>query len=196
MISTVLQYFINASTNAISWSPISKNVSLVFLVKCNYLCVLDLFNISSSIDQINEHCLNILISVCWKLYTGINKTLASGKTSSFGLAKEIGEVEVGFNCYVKNRNEKRSESYFDDDFSNFFSSFGVGEDRNQPRHKQMGNYNSRFNSMPALMQIIWRIRLTKTKIKRSSRPNIFPLERHNPMSGMLLINRNTNLGYS
>jgi len=107
------------------------------------------------IESLFTFVLLILIFIfCWKLYTGINKTLASGKTSSFGLAKEIGEVEVGFNCYVKNRNEKRSESYFDDDFSNFFSSFGVGEDRNQPRHKQMGNYNSRFNSMPALMQII------------------------------------------
>ena len=81
--------------------------------------------------------------------------MASGKTSSFGLAKEIGEVEVGFNCYVRKRTEKRSESYFDDDFSNFFSSFGVSEDRNAP--KRMSNYNSRFNSMPALMQIIWKL---------------------------------------
>ena len=81
--------------------------------------------------------------------------MASGKTSSFGLAKEIGEVEVGFNCYVRNRTEKRSESYFDDDFSNFFSSFGVSEDRNAP--KRMSSYNNRFNSMPALMQIIWKL---------------------------------------
>ena len=96
---------------------------------------------------------SFLISVCWKLVSGINKTLSSGKTSQFAVSKTIGEIEFGCNCFVRRTCDKsNSTSYFDEDFSNIFNTFGV---RNKPSgHSRQVNYSNRYNSMPALMQFL------------------------------------------
>ena len=84
------------------------------------------------------------------MISGINKTLSSGKTSSFGIEKTFGEIEVGFNCFVRRTDQKRSESYICEDF--LFSTFGMRE--KSSRGPNAVGYGNRFNSMPALMQII------------------------------------------
>ena len=94
--------------------------------------------------------------VCWKLYSGISKTLATGKTSSFAASKYLGEVEVGVNCFVRKRNEKKgTESYFEDDLSSIWATLGLKEDpRAASRRPPLQQYGpNKFSSMPALMHI-------------------------------------------
>ena len=85
------------------------------------------------------------------MYSTINKTVLTGKTSQFGLSKSVGEVEIGFNFYARRLHEKGSESYFDDDISSLLTNFGMREQRKPAR---MAHVNNRFNSMPALIHIM------------------------------------------
>ena len=87
----------------------------------------------------------------WKVYSSINKTAVTGKTSSFELSKVLGDVEIGINVYSKRVSDKKSsDSYFDDDFSNLLTSFAVKDNK---KHT-MTHANNRFNSMPALIHIM------------------------------------------
>ena len=106
--------------------------------------------------KVSAHFNNFYVSVCWKLYSGISKTLATGKTSSFAASKYLGEVEVGVNCFVRKRNEKKgTESYFEDDLSSIWATLGLKDDPSaasrRPPLQQYGP--NKFSSMPALMHI-------------------------------------------
>ena len=108
--------------------------------------------------KVSAHFNNFYVSVCWKLYSGISKTLATGKTSSFAASKYLGEVEVGINCFVRKRNEKKgTESYFEDDLSSIWATLGLKDDPSaasrRPPLQQYGP--NKFSSMPALMHIKW-----------------------------------------
>ena len=98
-----------------------------------------------------------LLAVSLKIYNNVTKTLMKGKTSTFRLSKELGGVELGFTCFARKIEEKRTrEGYFEDDFSRLIHSFRDVEDRNMGRlaqHRVRKNKPG-YASMPALVHIL------------------------------------------
>ena len=93
------------------------------------------------------------IAVSLKIYSNVNKTLMRGKTSSFRVSKEMGQVEVGFSCFVRKKEEKRNkDSYFDDELSRLLHSLREADDGNMRR---VGKNKPGYASMPALVHILW-----------------------------------------
>lgn len=75
-----------------------------------------------------------------------------GKTSSFRVSKEMGQVEVGFSCFVRKKEEKRNkDSYFDDELSRLLHSLREADDGNMRR---VGKNKPGYASMPALVHIL------------------------------------------
>ena len=98
-----------------------------------------------------------MLAVSLKIYSNVSKTLMRGKTSTFRLSKELGGVELGFTCFARKIEEKRTkEGYFEDDFSRLIHSFRDAEDRNMGRlaqHRVRKNKPG-YASMPALVHIL------------------------------------------
>ena len=96
-----------------------------------------------------------LIAVSLKIYSNVNKTLMTGKTSSFRVSKELGQVEVGFSCFVRKTEEKRNkDGYFDDNLSRLFESLREVEDRNKLSQNRVRKNKPGYASMPALVHIL------------------------------------------
>ena len=80
-----------------------------------------------------------------------------GKTSNFRVSKELGELEVGFSCFVRKKEEKRNkDGYFDSDITQFLQSLRESEERNMGRlssHRVRKNKPG-YASMPALVHIL------------------------------------------
>ena len=90
-----------------------------------------------------------------KIYSNVNKTLMRGKTSSFRVTKELGEVEVGLSCFVKKTEEKRNkDGYFEDDLSRLLHSLREAEERNMGKLSHHRVNKPGYASMPALVHIL------------------------------------------
>ena len=97
------------------------------------------------------------IAVSLKIYSNVNRTLMTGKTSSFRVSKEMGQVEVGFSCFVRKKEEKRNKDrYFDDELSRLLHSLREADEGNMGKlsHHRVGKNKPGYASMPALVHIL------------------------------------------